>query len=673
MRLRDLPIRYKLMGISMVTTLAALVSSSVVFLTYDYYASRQGLLDELSTLAETMAANLTTAIVSNDREMAGATLGSLAWQPDIVGATVLSRSGELLALHGDGSLLPPPLPSDGHLFLDGSLALSRAITFEDTQVGSLLLTAQLDRVVARSRRFGGILALVMLGVSGLAFVLSSWLQKLVSSPVVDLVAAQKRVAETQDYRLRLPARSRDELGLLVAGFNGMLEAIEEREAALVHDALHDALTGLPNRSFLATRLGHALDLSKRKVDYRFALLYVDLDRFKVVNDSLGHLAGDRLLAEVGRRLAACSRDWDTVARLGGDEFAVLLEEVEPDAAIRFTERILAALREPFEVGEQRVVTTASVGIALGDFGYHRPEDVLRDADIAMYRAKATGKDRFAVFDAEMHARAVKLLDMEISLRRALERGELRVHYQPIVELETRRIVGFEALLRWEHPQRGIFYPAEFLGVAEDSGLIVPIGRWLLSEACGRLADWRRRWPRMPGILLCVNLSVREISEPDLVDYVEEVLSPLQGGPDRLGIELTEQAIMAYPEVTMEVTKGLGALGVELAIDDFGAGYSSLSRLQALPFQTLKIDRSFVQEIAGDGGRIVHAVVGLARDLGMSVIAEGVETEAHLDRLKAFGCSLGQGYYFAPPLPPSAAAQLVFRSPQASTSQARGAG
>jgi diguanylate cyclase (GGDEF)-like protein/PAS domain S-box-containing protein len=436
------------------------------------------------------------------------------------------------------------------------------------------------------------------------------------------------------------------------------------EEQLQHDAFHDALTSLPNRALFIDRLQAALArlqgaAARGHQRGLFAVVFLDVDRFKLVNDSLGHSVGDRLLIELSNALKTAVRPGDTVARLGGDEFTILLEDLEGrEEAVTVAERIHAVLREPLALAGHEVFTTVSIGIALSAPGYRRAEDILRDADTAMYHAKALGKSRHQVFDSSMHARARKLLQLEHDLRRALERREFRVHYQPIVRVDDRRIAGFEALVRWQHPQRGLVAPSEFIPLAEETGLVVPLGRAVLEEACRQAAEWRQA--SGDDLTVSVNLSVKQFTQPDLVEQVDAILRD-SGLPSRLlKLEVTESMVMENTDSAIALLRRLKALGVHIAIDDFGTGYSSLSYLLRLPADSLKIDRSFVSG-SGDPGRnanIVRTVVGLAYSLGLDVVAEGVETEEQRALLEDLGCPLAQGFLFSPAVDGPAATRLL---------------
>ncbi len=449
---------------------------------------------------------------------------------------------------------------------------------------------------------------------------------------------------------------------------GSLTDITKRrryEEQLLRDAFYDSLTGLPNRALFMDRLGLAIARHVRHPERKFAVLFLDLDRFKNVNDSLGHAIGDKLLCAVAERLAPLLRQGDTVARLGGDEFAVLLDDV-PDShkPTLVADRIQRAFSIPFDLQGQEVFTSASLGIASSESGYDRPEDVLRDADIAMYRAKGNGKAQYAVFDRRMHARAVALLKLETDLRRALERREFQIFYQPIVDLESGRIVAFEALARWLHPERGLLHPKDFIPTAEETGLIILIGRHVLYEACRQLVSWHHRFPSFQSLSMSVNLSGREFSQSNLIDQIVDVLEETGLAPSRLRLELTESTLMEHNRPVPEKLKRLRDLQIQLHIDDFGTGYSSLNYLQQLPADVLKIDRSFIRRMHDHNGasEIVGTIIDLARSLGMNVAAEGLETANELAHLRNLRCGFGQGYFFAEPLDRERASSLLATNP-----------
>ncbi|MBV8856892.1 MAG: EAL domain-containing protein [Acidobacteria bacterium] len=433
------------------------------------------------------------------------------------------------------------------------------------------------------------------------------------------------------------------------------------EEQLLHDAFHDALTGLPNRALFMDHVKMAIQRSRRAGDRFFAALFLDLDRFKIINDSLGHMVGDQLLVGIAHRLEACLRPGDTVARLGGDEFTILLEDLSvTEDAIEVATRVQEAVSQPFNIGGHEVFTTASIGIALSRTGYERAEDLLRDADTAMYRAKMEGKKRHVVFDKAMHDRAMELLQLETDLRRAISRNEFFLNYQPIVCLETGLVSSFEALVRWRHPERGLVMPSDFIPVAEETGLIIPLGAWVLNEACRQMRLWQRQGAADETVAVSVNLSSRQFSQADLIEQVAGALRESGLRPGSLKLEITESMVMENIDTAIDMLMQLRGLGVQLAIDDFGTGYSSLSYLHRFPIDTLKIDRSFVTQMTdnSENAEIVRTIVTLARSLDMAVVAEGVETADQLRQLGDLGCDFGQGYLFSRPVGAGAAAELL---------------
>jgi diguanylate cyclase (GGDEF)-like protein/PAS domain S-box-containing protein len=450
-----------------------------------------------------------------------------------------------------------------------------------------------------------------------------------------------------------------------AGLVTCCEDLTQRKALerkLLHNAFYDQLTGLPNRGLLIHRLDLAVERAQRG-EGGFAVLMAGLDRFKRVNDGLGREAGDELLRAVAERLRECIRPDSMLARMAGDEFAILLDEAHgPGEAIRVARSMHEVLRAPFLLPAGEVFTGASVGIALSMTGYTRSEDVLRDAAIAMYRSKDRDQGHYQVFDLEMHAQAMERLRMEGDLRRALERRELRVHYQPVVALDTGRIAGFEALVRWEHPERGLVFPDAFIPLAEETGLILALGMQVLDDACVALRRWQAR-PGCEGLTMAVNLSARQFSDSGVVERVEGALRASGIAPGTLKIEITESVILQLTAEVAETMTRLKALGVELYLDDFGTGYSSLSYLHRIPLDALKIDRSFVGPNAGaESPHLVRTIVAMAHALGVTVVTEGVERAETLHELRRLGCQYAQGYYFAHPLDERAATALLASNP-----------
>ncbi|WP_260446296.1 MULTISPECIES: EAL domain-containing protein [unclassified Nostoc] len=468
-----------------------------------------------------------------------------------------------------------------------------------------------------------------------------------------------------DLEIRVAERTAE----LVKANQKLLTEITERkraESQLLHLAFHDILTGLANRAAFMNRLSHAINYSKRHSNYLFAVLFLDLDRFKVINDSLGHLNGDQLLLATASRLQICVRSIDTAARLGGDEFTILLEGIQDVSdVITVAERIQQELALPFELEGQEVFITVSIGIALSStVDYKHPEEVLRDADTAMYQAKVQGRARYKLFNSDMYANALAKLQLETDLRRAIERLEFRVYYQPIVSLTNGSILGFEALLRWQHPERGLLNPADFISLAEETGLIFSIGKWVLHEACRQMQAWRICHDSNLLEKISVNLSLKQFSQPDLIEQIGQILHSTGLDADTLTVEITENVIVANDDKITTTFLQLRDMGIQLSIDDFGTGYSSLSRLYNFPISVLKIDRSFISLMSANKKNleIIEIIVTLAHKLGVDVLAEGIETKEQLAFLRKLKCEYGQGHFFSVPLNSSSAEALIMANP-----------
>lgn len=465
------------------------------------------------------------------------------------------------------------------------------------------------------------------------------------------------------WHLARATAGRDSDGNIIKWFGTNTDIHNQKTAEfkLNFYARHDTLTELPNRVEFMSQLKQTIERSTGNGWSRFAVLFLDLDRFKVINDSLGHEIGDKLLIEIAGRLKSCVRPGDVVARLGGDEFTILLNRTgEINDVVRIADRLQKRLSEPFKIDNYEVFTSASIGIIMSDGQNRQPEDFLRDADSAMYRAKEAGKARYEIFDREMHVQNMNLLQLETDLRRALERNEFEVNYQPIVSLETGKIVEFEALLRWRHPEHGLVSPNQFITVAEETGLIVPIGKWILEEACRQTAEWQNRFPEYKTLPVSVNLSAKQLMHPNLTNQIKEVLFYSGLNPKCLQLEVTESTVMEHHETALKVLQELHQIGIHLSTDDFGTGYSSLSYLHRFPFDRLKIDRSFINKMDSEtkSCAIVRTLLLLAQNLELEVVAEGIETESQLHQLQKLECGFGQGYLFSKPVNSAEAEKLL---------------
>lgn len=465
----------------------------------------------------------------------------------------------------------------------------------------------------------------------------------------------------------------------LAGSQTDITAQKTAEAKLRYDSSHDSLTGLPNRRLFMERLEEAITrIAQEDKDYLFAVLFLDLDRFKVINDSLGHDIGDRLLVKVARTLESCVRPGDTVARLGGDEFTILLKDIRGvDSAIQVAQRIQNELAKPFDLSGNSVFSAASIGIALSSRGYKQAEDIVRDADMTMYRTKTQGNGGkgYQVFDSSLHSKAMAMLQLENDLRGAIGREEFTLCYQPIISLKNFRISGFEALIRWHHPERGLVSPVQFIPMAEETGLINAIGYWTLREACRQVKSWQQQFPGKPSLIVSVNLSTKQFTQADLIDQIEKVLQLTELESRFLKLEITESVLVENAERVTAMLVKMQQLGVRLSLDDFGTGYSSLSYMHSFPIDTLKIDRSFVTNVDTELGKIeiIRTVVGLAWNLGMDTVAEGVETKTQMYQLKSLKCNFAQGYYFSKPLNAAATEALIAEEREYFSSRDKGEG
>lgn len=464
--------------------------------------------------------------------------------------------------------------------------------------------------------------------------MNNTLERSVEDRTVDLLQANTQLRHEMEERKRIEIMLR------------------EREEKLTHFGLHDALTGLPNRSLLLDRLNHSIQRYRRRVDDRYAILFLDFDSFKVVNDSLGHPAGDQLLVQIGQRLVSLLRAEDTVARLGGDEFVILIQGFESvDFVSMIAERILISMKDSFLVGRNPIYISVSIGVVTANEGYETAIEVIRDADVAMYEAKTKGKARFVLFQPDLHLNMINRQELDTDLRRALLQNEFVLHYQPVVSLETGEMLGLEALIRWQHPTRGLMNPSEFIPIAESNGFIDHITRWTLEQACIQLSNWQVHFPKTKSLIVCVNLSPISLRQPELLRWVNESLRTATLAPASLTLEIVETIFIQDPELARDTFMELRKIGVGVSLDDFGTGYSSLGYINQYPIDSIKIDRSFVSKLVEveDVAAIVRTIARLAQDLNFNLVAEGIETREQLDVIKSTGCKYGQGFFFYPPL------------------------
>ncbi len=492
-------------------------------------------------------------------------------------------------------------------------------------------------------------------------------QSLLIAPVIDndvilaLIFADKSKNSSKSF-------DPSDLRLIIAVGHQVTLTIQRNQVQeiLVSRSNHDALTGLPNRTIYLDRLRQLIAKAKRRKDYLFAILFIDLDDFKLVNDSLGHLVGDGLLFKVAQKLKMCVREGDTLARFGGDEFAFIVDDINDiEAVLTVSERILEQLEQPFQLNGKNCFITASIGITMNTKEYDEPEDMLRDADIAMYRAKEFGKARYEIYDQEMHIRLMDRLNLQDSLRKAVTQEEFLLHYQPVISLQTDRVVGFEALLRWNSPNEGLIFPKQFFTVSDTTGLLSSIDLWVLRNACEHIIKIQKQFPNEPPLFISINLSGKQIKHPNLVEQVTQVLDETGLDASCLWLEIPEGTSFHNSEATLDMLTRFKAMGVMLSLDDFGTGFSSLNYLHRFPIDALKIDRSFISRMDGKSQSldIVQAIVSLANSFGMRSIAEGVETPDQLSLIKSLGCDYVQGYLYSKPLDPEALIEFLLKDPQ----------
>ncbi len=717
--------RSRLVAMTTAITGEALVLAGAVTVGSQLAQMRGALVDSASSQANVIAATCADALARRDATAAGRVLRALEADPNVSGAFIHGPDGGVFAqfVREDASRRYP-VDLDGRAFEGRFLFIGSPITSGEAPLGRLVLKYDAAELYAHGARSVRTVAIVIAGALLLAMLLSWRMYLRIARPLLDLAATAKRVTDDEDFSIRAKRYTSDELGHLTDVFNDMIARIQSRDAALEksradlehrveertadlrrtnemlelgieerraaeaqlrHHAYHDALTGLPNRTLLTDRLERCIARVSRDRAYLFAVLFLDLDNFKVINDSLGHELGDELLVAITTRLQACLRTVDAVvraenvaARLGGDEFVLLLDDLKQpcDAAI-VCQRLLDMLAEPFDLGGNEVVVTASIGVALSNSSCASAGTMLRDADIAMYRAKEAGKARYALFDSTMHVEAIARLEMESDLRRAVESEDFELAFQPIIALEAGRIAGFEALLRWTHPKRGVVPPDEFVPIAEETGLITPIGTWVLRAACRQLKAWDEAGLAALDLCMNINVSRRQLLEPGLCEEVARTLKELNLAGRRVNLEITESAIIEDADHATKCLLELRRLGVGVHMDDFGTGYSSLSCLHRFPLDVVKIDRAFMGTMVQDRNyvAVVHGIITITHNLHMRVTAEGVETTEQLAQILSLDCDFAQGYLFSRPVGAEEAFALCgdegrWRIPSVATPDAR---
>ena len=690
--LSDISIRWKLTALIVTISSISLLLASLAFITSDRINTQQTVTNNLKTMAEIIAANSSAALLFGDPEAAQETLGFLKSQKHIQAAAIYEMNSSVFASYRkpgiDIAFPDTGIQAETTLFWGDHVELFIHINYEGEQIGVVYLRSNMKAVHDRLVWFLGIVVGVLLVSLLITVILSTRLQRIITDPLLRLSSIARQVRSEKNYSLRVIGEGRDEVGCLITDFNAMLDEIQSRDDELrenrsqlearvtqrtrelevansslatskeqaecvakrmEYHAHHDALTGLPNRILLNDRITTELAHARRKQGM-VAVLFLDLDRFKIINDSLGHAVGDQLLRVIARRLGNCVREEDTVARLGGDEFMVLLPNINGSSdAGRIARKVIDCLIDPISCNGHELHITTSVGISIYPYDGTDSETLIKHADISMYRAKELGRNKAVYFTAEMNAGARKQLALETSLRQAVEKNQLKLFYQPKIDITRNTIVGVEALLRWEHPTMGMISPMEFIPVAEDSGLIVPIGEWVLNTAFRQLKQWHLAGHT--SLTVAVNLSSAQLARPGFEGVVEKALHHADLDAGMTELEITENVAMENLEYAIAILEKLKNIGITIAMDDFGTGYSSLSYLRRLPIDVVKIDQSFVREIpdSQEDVLIAQAIIAMAKSLKLSLIVEGVENVRQLNFFKQQGCSIVQGFLFSKPV------------------------
>ena len=704
MNIRDLgkvSIRWKLTLLIVTISTVSLLLASVAFITSDRINSQQTTSNNLRTMAEIIAANSSAALLFGDARAAQETLGFLNAQQHIQAAAIYGMDETVFASYRKpGIAIEFPdsnIQTETILFWVNHVELFTHINYEGEQIGIVYLRSDMKAIHDRLVWFLGIVAAVLLMSVLVTFVLSTKLQRIITDPLLRLSAIARQIRTENNYSLRVSGENEDELGNLITDFNAMLDVIQSRDNELMehramleervmqrtseleianaelatsksqaeavakrmeYHAHHDGLTGLPNRLLLNDRITAELAHARRQQG-KLALLFLDLDRFKIINDSLGHAVGDQLLRVIARRLGNCVRDEDTVARLGGDEFMVLLPRISGSSdAGRIARKVIDCLVNPISCNGHELHITTSVGISIFPHDGTDAETLIKHADISMYRAKELGRNKAIYYTAEMNAGSRKQLALENSLRQAVGKNQLKLFYQPKIDIVKNTIVGVEALLRWEHPTMGMISPVEFIPIAEDTGMIIPIGEWVLNTAFTQLQQWHQAG--YPDLSMAVNISSAQLSRPGLEDVVAQALQAAGVDACMAELEITENAAIENLEPAIAILEKLKNTGVSIAMDDFGTGYSSLSYLRQLPIDVVKIDQSFVRGIPDNHEDILiaQAIIAMTRSLNLSLVVEGIENVKQLNFFRQQGCNIVQGFLFSKPVEADAILRML---------------
>ncbi|MBI4838696.1 MAG: EAL domain-containing protein [Nitrospirae bacterium] len=694
---KDIPLKQQLISISLLTTGVALLLTGIVLIAGEIMSYRSSLVENLTAQAKIIGNNSTAALTFNDQKAAEETLSALKSVPDIDYALIYAKDGSVFAKYKrkdiKGDSPAPEIQEDSHDFGAEHLTLFQSIVLDREVIGTVFIQCDLDKLYKGIAWNTGAVFVLMAVSIFIAFLLMSTLLQSITKPMMSIIQLMKTISTTKNYTLRSPIKRQDEIGDLSGGFNEMLEQIQARDAeikrsyeqllqeftvrrqaedTIKHMVYYDSLTGLPNRVLFTDRLSQVIFQSQRS-NKKLAVMFLDLDRFKNINDTLGHPTGDLLLKAVADRLLKSLRQSDTIShdvtdeftisRHGGDEFTILLPGVNHvrDAA-RVAQKVLDTLTERFRVGVHELFISASAGISMFPTDGDNAETLIKNADIAMYTAKEHGRNNYQFFTSSMNASVFERLTVENSMRKAIKKDEFFMHYQPRVNIKTGRITGMEALVRWQHPEFGLVPPAQFIPLAEETGLIIPIGEQILWKTCKQNKTWQDSG--LPHLRVGVNLSARQFQQQNLVEMIALALNNTGLSPASLEIEITESTIMKDVGRTVRILNKIYDMGIQIAIDDFGTGYSSLSYLKAFPIDMLKIDRSFMMGVTinQSDAAIVNAIIAMAHILKLKVIAEGVETEEQLQFLRSGLCDDVQGYFFSRPLPPDEFEQLLKNNP-----------